>query len=129
MTYEMTNQCSCTVYDDETGTFTAAEDCFGHCWEDAVDDFHNLIYDLWEKNPTYYWRIGGIRLWNREVGGIAKCETPEDLIRAMTVNSSWTMRYNVTEDSIVYSLSHHDAPTGSSSFVTIPSEEEIDEYA
>lgn len=102
-------------------------DCWGYCWELAMDDFTNAIHDLWEKNPTHYWKVGGIRLWNREVGGIVECKTPTDLIHAMTVDSMWTMDYTVHDECIEYSLAHHDAPMGSASFVRIPTDDEIED--
>jgi len=77
-------------------------------------------------NATYYFRIGGIKLWDREVGGIVECKTPLHLIQAMSVNSGWSMRYTVHPECIEYSLSHHDAPMGSASFVRYATDEEIE---
>jgi hypothetical protein len=120
--YEMTNTCICTD-EDENPT----DHCWGDCWDWQVEQFAEDTKHLFEKNEEGYWNIGGIRLWNREVGGIAECRTPIDLIRAMTVNAEWTMRYTVHPECIEYSLSHHDAPMGSASFVRIATEEEIEE--
>lgn len=114
------NTCICT---DEEGNYTP--DCFD-CWDDQVDNFRYAVREFFDNNATYYFRIGGIRLWDREIGGIAKCETPMELLRAMTVNSEWSMEYTVHENAIEYSLSHHDAPMGSSSFVRHATEEEIE---
>jgi hypothetical protein len=50
-----------------------------------------------------------------------------DIIRGMTVNGDWTMRWATYEDRIEYSLSHHDAPTGSVSVLYPVSEAEREE--
>ena len=52
----------------------------------------------------------------------------EDLLRGMAVRGEWTMRYEVYADRIEYSLSHHDAPTGSASVLTIMTPEEVEKY-
>lgn len=119
---EIQNTCIC---EDEHGEPT--QDCWGDCWDWQLDYFTELTQSLFAKNPHGYWKISDIRLWNREVGGIAKCEKPIDLIRAMSVDSMWIMRYTVHSEGIDYSLSHHDA-MGSASTVRIPTEEEIEEY-
>ena len=62
--------------------------------------------------------LRGIQLWNRTSGGIVVAHTPLDLIRAMSVDSSWIMRWRVYADRVEYSLSHHDAPMGSASKLT-----------
>lgn len=125
--YKLENTCTCTEYDEETGDYTdiPAEECFG-CWEDGVDNFKYATKKFMDSNSTHYYRIGGIKLWDREVGGIVKCETVLELIRAMAVNSEWAMEYTVHDECIEYSLSHHDAPMGSASFVRHATEEEIE---
>ena len=42
----------------------------------------------------------------------------------MAVRGEWIMRYEVYEDRIEYSLSHHDAPTGSHTVLTAVSDEQ-----
>lgn len=117
---EITNECICA---DEQGEYVP--ECFG-CWDDEIEYFSEVIKDFFNGNATYYFRIGGIKLWDREVGGIAECKTPLELIQAMTVNSGWSMRYTVHPECIEYSLSHHDAPMGSASFVRHATDEEIE---
>jgi hypothetical protein len=118
---EITNTCTC-VDDNENPI-----DCHGDCWEWAVDNFVTDTSDFFNSNPTDYWRIKNLKLWAGEVSGVAHCKTPQELLRAMTVDSEWTMRYSVYADKLEYSLSHHDAPTGSSTVVTTMTEEEAEE--
>ena len=89
--------------------------CLGDCWEDGLENFSYTTSELREKNPLGFWRVSGIQLWNRQVGGIFEGKTVEDIINHMTINGGWTMKYSVHDDHVTYSLSHHDAPMGSAS--------------
>jgi hypothetical protein len=115
ITGEITNHCTCTVYDEETGEYTnePTEVCYGECWEMAVEDFTHVTQELRDSNETGWWRVDGLRLWNGNVGGLFHADTVKKLIEGMTVNSDWEMRYKVFPFHIEYSLSHHDAPMGS----------------
>lgn len=126
--FEITNVCTCTTYDIDTDNESPSDYCFGDCWDEAVDYFTELTSHLFEQNETYFWRISNLRLWNGEYGGFVHARKPIDLIRAMSVNSEWIMRGFIEEDRISYSLSHHDAPMGSNSTVTMVTEEERQEY-
>ena len=119
-TGEITNDCSCTKYDPVTEEYTdePSDYCHGWCFDQAVEDFANCIEHLWDLSPAHVWRVEGIQLWNRTSGGIVVAHTPLDLIRAMSVDSSWIMRWRVYADRVEYSLSHHDAPMGSASKLT-----------
>ncbi len=115
----ITNECSC---ENENGEPT--EYCYGDCWEDTVYHFSLAIKDLLEQNADDYWEVENLRLWNREVSGSFYADTVKNLLRGMTVESSWIMRYEVFADRVEYSLSHHDAPTGSSSVLRIAKNDE-----
>jgi hypothetical protein len=125
----ITNSCTCTVYDEATGEYTEepSNTCYGDCWEFAVEDFSNVTENLRNENLTDYWKVENLRLWNGEVSGHFQAKTVADLLRGMTVNSEWTMRYEVFADRIEYSLSHHDAPMGSKSVLRPVDEEEYEE--
>jgi len=124
--FEISNTCTCTVYDEETGewTDTPSEYCYGDCWEDQVYFFGLCIEKLLDNNETGWWKVSGLKLWDRAVGGYFRATELKDILRGMTVNSAWTMRGQVFEDRIEYSLSHPDAPMGSSSVLLPVSEEE-----
>lgn len=108
----ITNDCTCTDYNEETGESTPSIDCYGHCWDESVWMFEEDTKELLAKSTT--WEINGLPLWNRTVKGVATgIQTAEKLIRAITVNSSWTLRYKVLDNGRLWCyLSHHDA-TGS----------------
>lgn len=128
-TGEITNECTCKQYDPETGEYTEepASDCYGWCWEDAVEDFAEVTRELREDNETGWWKVTNLRLWDGEVSGYFHADTVTKLIEGMTVRSRWIMRYTVFPDNIEYSLSHHDAPMGSSTILRPVSEDDVDE--
>ena len=126
--FEYTNTYKCTFYDEDTDTYIETNACFRDCWEYVLEDFSNITSHLFDKNETNFWRVSNLRLWNGDVGGFFQAKNVSDLIRGMTVNSEWIMRGEVFEDRIEYSLSHHDAPMGSSTVLTIVSEEEREKY-
>jgi hypothetical protein len=127
---EITNSCNCLTYEEDGEEKSIdteyGSDCYGDCWDFAFEDFCQLTHEFFENNATYYFHIGGLKLWDREVSGIAECKTPLDLLNAMTVKSDWSMKYTVHADCIEYSLSHHDAPMGSASFVRHATDEQIE---
>jgi hypothetical protein len=124
----ITNTCSCVSYNEETGYLQEATECEGLCWEYSVEDFAMITEELRDSNETGWWKVENLRLWNGDTGGLFPADTVAKLIEGMTVRSEWTMRYEVFADRIEYSLSHHDAPTGSTTTVRPVTEDEREEW-
>lgn len=126
---ELTNTCTCLIADEETHEFVESPECFGDCYETDLLFFGHSVRDFLALSDTF--RVSGIRLWNREVGGVFTANTVAEFVQGITVDSAWYLRYQVFSDRVEFSLSHHDAPTGSSS-VVIPlvecGEEECENY-
>jgi len=123
---EITNECTCTYYDADTDEYLPTNDCFGDCWEDSVYFFGLCTEELRNANESGAWQVDDLKLWNGNVSGYFTATDVIGIIRGMTVNSSWIMRYQVYADRVEYSLSHHDAPMGSASVLRIADCEEID---
>lgn len=125
---EMTNTCTCTEYDADKEEWTdePAQYCYGDCWESALDNFAYDTAELRNSNTTGWWQVNDIQLWDRTVSGYFRAERVEDILRGITVDSQWTLRYRVESDRLVFSLSHHDAPMGSSSSLLPVSESEAE---
>lgn len=119
VTGEMSNVCFCLAYDSETGETTdePSTECFG-CFDDAVEMFGDDVKHLFELFGHDRWQIVGFPVWNGTVDGRFEASNPTELVRAMTVRSEWSMTYRVYDDRVEYSLSHHDAPTGSLTILT-----------
>lgn len=128
-TGEITNSCTCTVYDEEKGEYTdtPTDDCWGDCWETMFEDMFEVTKSLMDSNETGWWKCENLRIWSGEISGYFYARVLRELIDGMTVDSLWTMRYEVFSDRIEYSLSHHDAPMGSSTVLRPVSEEEREE--
>jgi len=127
---EITNGCNCLVYEDENGEEVSIDEnytCYGDCWEFAVEDFAMVTEDLRNANETGWWKCANLRLWDGEVSGYFYADTVAKLLEGMTVRGEWIMRYEVFTDRIEYSLSHHDAPMGSSTVLTPISDDEREE--
>ena len=115
---ELTNTCTCTTtewHDDDTFTEVPATDCDGECYESELEFFGECVRDFLALSDSF--QVSGIRLWNREVGGVFSPRNVREFVQGITVDSEWTLRYQVFTDRVEFSLSHHDAPTGSSSVV------------
>ena len=125
--FQYTNTCTCAYYDEETEESIPSLECWGDCWEYVLDDFKEITAHLFDENETNWWKVSNIRLWDGESSGYFFADTVKELIYGMTVNSEWTMNGEVFNDRIEYSLSHHDAPMGSSTTLTIITEEQREE--
>jgi hypothetical protein len=116
---EVSNECVC----DNEADYTS---CYGGCWEQSLEDFSIATEELRESNETDYWKVENVRLWSGSVSGHFQAKTVEDILRGMSVNGSWNIRYKVFSDRIEYSLAHHDAPMGSNSVLRPMTEEEYE---
>lgn len=126
-TFEYTNTCSCRDYDMDTDESTPSLDCYGDCWEYVLDDFNLLTIELFDKNETLWWKISNLRLWDGDHSGYDYAMCSEDLLTIITVRGEWNIKGEVFSDRIEYSLSHHDAPMGSNTVVTMITDEQREE--
>lgn len=118
---EITSNCACV---DEDGKEFFNEYCDGTCYEYAIEDFTQVVEPLFKDGN--YFKVSGIRLWDRTVGGIAKCDTAADLVQAMTVRGDYTLRWEFDDETNALEaiLSHHDCPMGSRVIVEQADEEQ-----
>lgn len=105
----ITNHCACV---NEDGEEFYNEYCDGTCYEYAIEDFAQVVEPLFKDGN--YFKISGIQLWDRAVGGIAKCDTAEDLVQAMSVRGDFILRWEFDDETnaLEARLSHHDCPMG-----------------
>lgn len=120
----ITTSCTCAIYNEETGDWEESPECWD-CWSDDVRYFSESVTPLFTEEEEHLvhgeWQVGykfsiqGIGLWNRTVGGTFVVADQEELLRAMTVNGDYTLRWQFDETTNELSalLSHHDCPTGS----------------
>ena len=106
---EITTNCACV---DEDGVEFYNEHCDGECYRWSIEDFAQVVEPLFKDGNHF--KVSGIRLWDRTVGGIARCNDAEDLVRAMSVRGDFTLRWTFDEETsaLEATLSHHDCPMG-----------------
>ena len=106
---EITTNCSCV---DDDGVEFYNEHCDGECYRWSLEDFAQVVEPLFKDGN--YFKVGGIQLWSGTVGGIAKCNDAEDLVRAMSVRGDFTLRWEFDDETnaLEARLSHHDCPMG-----------------
>lgn len=121
--FEITNTCSCLPLDEESTSNDDYQECYGTCWEWALEDFEMITSHLFHNSETLWWKVSNLRLWDGESSGYFYAKSVPELIEGMTVRSAWIMRGTVFQNRIEYSLTHHDA-MGSNTTLTMVSEEE-----
>jgi hypothetical protein len=122
--FELTNECICQDYNEETESFTSSSDCYGDCFNDQLDYFTMATKELFDNSETSWWKVSNLKIWDGNHSGLFYAESIEQLVEGMTVRSGWIMRGSVYKNKIEYSLSHHDAPMGSNTVLTMVSEEQ-----
>jgi hypothetical protein len=107
---EITTNCTCNSEEMNDADMPYA--CYGECYDWALEDFAQVVEPLLKS--TEYFKVSGIRLWSSTVGGIAKCDNAQDLVRAMSVNGEFILRWEFDDETnaLEARLSHHDCPTG-----------------
>lgn len=122
--FEFGNLCSCMESDDFIMIEALQTECDGICWEMALEDFTDITSGLFDDNETMWWKISSLKLWDGNHTGYGYAKDAQALLELMTVRSDWNIKGKVFGDHIEYSLSHHDAPMGSNTVVTMITEEE-----
>ena len=123
-TAEYTNTCTCVTYNEDSGDWEEAPECWGDCWTDQVEDFENITEHLFSDNEQGF-TITGFPVWNGTRDGYFLARNAEELLRNITPDrTAWTLRLTVYPTHLTGVLSHHDAPTGGLITVTPYSQDE-----
>lgn len=111
--FEITNTCTCVTYNEDKGDFEESPECWGDCWDCALDDFADTVHNLIDNNIGDEWRIEGFPVWHGTVDGVFEARTHHELIERITPSrTEWRLRYRVVGNTLECVLSHHDAPMG-----------------
>ena len=123
-TATLTNTCTCVTYNDDSGDWEVAPECWGDCWDCQVEDFTNITEHLFSDNEQGF-TITGFPVWNGTRDGYFLARNAEELLRNITPDrTAWTLRLTVYPTHLTGVLSHHDAPTGGLITVTPYSQDE-----
>jgi hypothetical protein len=135
---ELDNNCTCEVYDDETGEPILneygypkqPEYCFGECWTDSVYDFTEcllkpyLAVKGWELD-TPIKVVCGRMTWTNSRG--YAYTTPEKLIDTLTLNGDFRLVFEFDGENLTAVRYSHDEPVGTGKFEFELSDESYDE--
>jgi hypothetical protein len=118
---EVTNNCTCIVYDEETGDnlkdeygYDARPDyCYGDCFDESVRDLNDNVLPEWlnlhRATSDDYVLIGGSGMgWLRQSGKIIARATGEHIVKAMSINGDFTLRFKLEDKSFTAVRSSHD---------------------
>lgn len=107
-TTTITNTCICVTFNDDSGEWEEAPECWGDCWTDQVEHFQEITEHLFTENNQEF-RIEGFPRWDGPVSGTFHARTPEKLLESITPDrTEWRLELTVHENHLTGALSHHD---------------------
>lgn len=108
-TATITNTCTCVTYNDDSGDWESAPECWGDCWDSQVEDFQEITAHLFtETNQEFH--IEGFPVWDGTVSGTFHARTAEKLLESITPDrTEWHLELTVHATHLTGFLSHHDA--------------------
>jgi hypothetical protein len=107
-TTTITNTCICVTFNDDSGDWEEAPECWGDCWTDQVEHFQEITEHLFTENNQEF-RIEGFPRWDGPVSGTFHARTPEKLLESITPDrTEWRLELTVHENHLTGTLSHHD---------------------
>lgn len=108
--FEMTSDCTCETWDEDTDTSSPSDECFG-CW---TDDKLNFKYEIlkpwldangWDEDTIIYVFSGNMN-WNK-VAGWTNVRASE-VVDCLTLNGDFTLRFKLENDTLTCVRSSHD---------------------
>ena len=128
LVYELSSNCECSYYDEETGEELASPECLG-CYQDNLDNIKFSVLEKWITANGYELDtpivIMGTNLnWDRRSGW--KLSSPEKLISDLTLNGDFTLRFYSNESFSELEVSRSSHDEYGAGFRFIPAE--FDEY-
>ena len=107
---EITNNCTCTVYDelvdgpavDENGDAIPSEYCYG-CFEESISDLNDNILPEWlgihsASEDNYLLICGSNMNWDKVSGVIIARATGKAIVDALSINGDYRLRFTVNQE-------------------------------
>ena len=118
---EVTNDCTCTVYDEETGDTqkdeygydARPETCYGDCYLEAVSDLSDNLLPEWltakgMTSDSYVILNSENMNWNRVHGWAIARANGEAIVKALSINGDFILRFTLEDDKLTAVRSSHD---------------------
>lgn len=128
LVYELSSDCECSYYDEETGEDLPSPECSG-CYQDNLDNIKFSVLEKWMETNSYELDtpiliIGSNLNWDRRSG--YKLSSPASLISNLTLDSDFTLRFYANESFSELEVSRSSHDEYGASFRFVPAE--FDEY-
>lgn len=108
--WELSTDCTCEVYDEETDTSSPSDYC-GGCWDDEVANLRECIIRPWVRANGWEMdtpiKVNGSRMTWQSIGGYAYT-TPERLVNTLSLNGDFTLRFTLDGNTLTVVRSSHD---------------------
>lgn len=117
MTVELSTECSCSYFDEETNSSVESDYCYGDCWKDEYDYFSNEFLPLWLSANNFaedeIIRLEGSRMTWRNVAGFIDIEA-DKLVETLQINGDFRLVFTLSSDlkTLKARRSSHDEPMG-----------------
>jgi hypothetical protein len=109
---EITSNCLCEDYDEQTDTSKPSEHCFGYCWKEQVEMFTEATKNFFDGYRHDY-VINNYPTWQGGRSGIIPANTAKEFLYALVGRiGDWRGTYTMDGDELLFTIYHHDAPTG-----------------
>lgn len=108
--FELTSNCICHDFNEDTGEFTESNECFG-CFDDEKSNFKYEVYQPWlEANgfddDTLIYVFSKAMRWNN-VAGWTNIRASE-VADCLTLNGDYTLRFKLDGKDLTCVRSSHD---------------------
>jgi hypothetical protein len=112
---EISTDCSCESYNEETDTSTPSPECFG-CYNDAIKELDDsIVYPFLEANAGTFVIVGRNVGW-QHLGGYVALETRDvdGIMEQLRINGEYRIKfiYNLVLNTLEAFRYSHDEPTG-----------------
>lgn len=138
-TYQITNNCICQEYDEETGESlldeqgypVMSQECFG-CYEDALANVKYEVINPWLEANGYDEDTElvayGTGLGWRRLSGLAHT-TPKKIVETLSLNADWTLCFTLADNGKTLSVVRysHDEPMGTGAITFAPKPDEAED--
>jgi hypothetical protein len=108
--WELSSDCSCEIYDEDTDTSSPSDSCWG-CWDEEVENLNECVIkpwverNGWEMNTPL--KVNGKRMTWLGRSGYAY-STPETIIETLSLNGDFTLRFTLDGNTLEVVRSSHD---------------------
>jgi hypothetical protein len=127
--WELSNNCSCENFDEETGISSPSNECWG-CYDDEMSNIWYEVIKPWLDVKGYTEdttiQIDGIGMGWQSRSGYAFAK-PRDICDKLGINGDFTLYFTFDGTEMTAKRTSHDEPTGAGFTFTEATELDLDD--